>query len=262
MRAGVTCIVRIERWRMDVHMSAASHAAPKKSPALHVMLVEDDELLRDHVLVPQLEKFGFDITALGRAADLKEHLASGQPDIVVLDVGLPDRDGFEVTRQLRAERSDIGIVMLTGRGEKVDRVRGLSEGADAYLSKPVDMDILAATLYSLARRLRVSDRAAALPSASEAWRLDADGWCLLSPVGGMVALTKTEGRLLGAFMQRPNQVVSRNELISLFAANVYDFDPHRLDSLIHRLRKKVLNVLGEPLPLNAVHGEGYVLVQV
>jgi DNA-binding response OmpR family regulator len=246
----------------DTIMSAATHASPRKSPALHIMLVEDDELLRDHVLVPQLERFGFEITALGLAADLRKHLSNRQPDIVVLDVGLPDRDGFDVTRQLRAEQADIGIVMLTGRGEKADRVRGLSEGADAYLSKPVDMDILAATLYSLARRLRARDRSVPAPSPGEGWRLDANGWCLLSPSGAMVALTKTEGRLLDPFMKRPNQIISRSELIRLFATNVYDFDPHRLDSLIHRLRKKVLSVLGEPLPMNAVHGEGYVLVQV
>jgi DNA-binding response OmpR family regulator len=257
----VACIAVRTSEENDTIMSAANHASSRKPAALHVMLVEDDELLRDHVLVPQLERFGFEITALGLAADLRKHLADRQPDIVVLDVGLPDSDGFEVTRQLRAEQADIGIVMLTGRGEKADRVRGLSEGADAYLSKPVDLDILAATLYSLARRLRANDRSASA-SSSEGWRLDANGWCLLSPSGAMVALTKTEGRLLDPFMKRPNQIISRNELIRLFATNVYDFDPHRLDSLIHRLRKKVLNVLGEPLPLNAVHGEGYVLVQV
>jgi DNA-binding response OmpR family regulator len=226
---------------------------------MHVLLLEDDELLRDRVLVPRLQQFGFEVTAIGHVAELQESMATHTPDIVLLDVGLPDGDGFEVTRQLRAQAADIGIVMLTGRGAQTDRVRGLNEGADAYLSKPVEMDILAATLYSLARRLRSAGSAL---TSSKGWRLGANGWCLLSPSGGTAALTKTEGRLLGRFMECPNQIISRDELVGLFAADVYDFDPHRLDSLIHRLRKKVLNVIGEPLPLNAVHREGYVLVRM
>ncbi|HEV7776764.1 MAG TPA: response regulator transcription factor [Luteibacter sp.] len=226
---------------------------------MHVLLLEDDELLRDHVLTPRLQQFGFDVTAIGHAADLEQQFSRRRPDIVLLDVGLPDGDGFEVTRQLRAEKADIGIVMLTGRGRKTDRVRGLSEGADAYLAKPVDMDILAATLYSLARRLRIASGAVPMPDKN--WRLGSNGWCLFSPSGGTAALTKTESLLLARFMKTPNQVISRDELIALFTTDVFDFDPHRLDSLIHRLRKKVLTVIGEPLPLNAVHREGYVLVR-
>lgn len=231
--------------------------APDRFSPLHVLLLEDDELLRDHVLLPRLRQFGFEVTATGRAAELDKHLSQRRPDIVLLDVGLPDRDGFEVARQLRAEAPDIGIVMLTGRAEGADHVRGLSEGADAYLSKPVDLDVLVSTLHSLARRLH-----APRPGTTGNWHLDADGWCLISPSGSMVALTKTERRLLEALIEKPNQVVSRDALISRLTADVYDFDTHRLDSLIHRLRGKVMRVAHTQLPLNAVHGEGYVLVLV
>ena len=224
---------------------------------LRVLMLDDDELLRDCVLAPQLQRFGFEITAVGTAAELEPYTQSQWPDIVILDVGLPDADGFDLACKLRAKMSDVGIVMLTGRNTSADRVRGLSEGADVYLSKPVDTDVLAATLYSLARRLRASHT----PVARQ-WRLDAEDWCLLSPSGGMVALTKTESRLLSKLMEKHNQSVSRDELIKVLAPNVYDFDPHRLDSLIHRLRKKVQRVLGVALPLSAVHGEGYVFVLV
>ncbi|RUL64535.1 response regulator transcription factor [Dyella dinghuensis] len=227
-----------------------------KAP-LRVLMLEDDELLRDRVLVPQLQRFGFDITAVGSAAELDRYTQAHWPDILILDVGLPDADGFELTCKLRAQMSDVGIVMLTGRNTTADRVRGLSEGADAYLTKPVDTDLLAATLYSVARRLRASQA-----QTQRHWRLDADDWCLLSPSGGMVALTKTEGRLLSKLLEKPNQAVSRDELIKALTANVYDFDPHRLDSLIHRLRKKAQRVLGVPLPLTAVHGEGYVFLLI
>jgi DNA-binding response OmpR family regulator len=227
-----------------------------KAP-LRVLLLEDDELLRDCVLAPQLQRFGFEITAVGTAAELEPYTQSQWPDIVILDVGLPDADGFELACKLRAQKSDVGIVMLTGRNTSADRVRGLSEGADVYLSKPVDTDVLAATLYSLARRLRASQA-----PAPRQWRLDADDWCLLSPSGGMVALTKSESRILSKLMEKHNQTVSREDLIKVLAPNGYDFDPHRLDSLIHRLRKKVQRVLGVPLPLTAVHGEGYVFVLI
>lgn len=227
-----------------------------KAP-LRVLMLEDDELLRDHVLAPQLQRYGFEIAAVGTAAELDPYTHAQWPDIMILDVGLPDADGFELARKLRAQMGDVGIVMLTGRNATADRVRGLSEGADAYLSKPVDTDLLAATLYSLARRLRASQ-----PQAQRHWRLDADDWCLLSPSGGVVALTKTESRLLSKLLEKHNQAVSRDELIEALTPNVHDFDPHRLDSLIHRLRKKVQRVLGMPLPLNAVHGEGYVFLLI
>lgn len=231
-------------------------AEPTAAPALHVLLLEDDDLLRDSVLAPKLKQFGFDVAAIGRAAELDGQIRRRRPDIVLLDVGLPDRDGFDVARQLRAEGEGIGIVMLTGRG-KAGHVRGLLEGADAYLSKPVDIDVLVATLHSVARRLRRTPA-----SSTGGWRLDAEGWCLIAPSGDVVALTKTERRLLETLMEKSNRVVPREALIGAITEDVHDFDTHRLDSLIHRLRKKVLNIIGEPLPLNAVHGEGYVLVVV
>jgi DNA-binding response OmpR family regulator len=239
-------------------MSSISASVKAVKAPLRVLMLEDDELLRDHVLVPQLQRFGFEITAVGTAAELNPYTQAQWPDIVILDVGLPDADGFELACKLRAQMSNVGIVMLTGRNTTADRIRGLSEGADAYLSKPVDTDLLAATLYSLARRLRSTSQ----PQAQRHWHLDADDWCLLSPSGGMVALTKTESRLLAKLLEKHNQAVSRDELIKALTANVHDFDPHRLDSLIHRLRKKVQRVLGVPLPLNAVHGEGYVFVVI
>lgn len=226
-------------------------------PSLQLLLLEDDELLRDQVLVPKLQQFGFEVAAVGTAAAFDQQLERRRPDIVLLDVGLPDSDGFQVARELRAKAGEIGIVMLTGRSGIPDRVRGLSEGADAYLGKPVDIDLLVATLHSLARRLR-----GPRPPANGTWRLDADGWCLIAPDGALVALTKTERLLMDALLGSANRVMTREALIAALTDDVHDFDTHRLDSMIHRMRSKVRRVLGMPLPLNAVHGEGYILVIV
>jgi len=221
-----------------------------------IALLEDDLLLRDRILVPKLERYGFETDPFGTAAELYAHLPQWNYDIVVLDIGLPDEDGFSVTRRLRTREPGLGIVMLTGRGETPDHIRGLTEGADAYLTKPVDIEVLAATLHSLARRLQSS---ATEPAASNTWRLDTNGWCLLSPNGQLIALTKTERRLVARLMEAPGQVVPREALIAALTSNVYDFDPHRIDSLVHRLRRKVGERCGESLPLVAVHGEGYVM---
>jgi DNA-binding response OmpR family regulator len=221
---------------------------------MRVLLLEDDALLRDRVLVPKLRQFGFEVTVAGRVSEMYEALSKSLPDVLVLDVGLPDSNGFEVARKLRAERTQTGIVMLTGRSASADLVRGLTEGADAYLSKPVEIDVLVATLYSVVRRLKPSPRI-----DGAAWHLSTDGWFLLSPAGGKVKLSKAERRLVEALMRQPNEVMSRDSLIASLTDDVVEFDPHRLDSLIHRLRRKVLAAVGEPLPLDAVHGTGYVL---
>lgn len=220
------------------------------------MLMDDDDLLRDRILVPKLTQFGFEVVATDSAAALHAAVKRGAPDIFVLDIGVPDGDGFSVARTLRATVPGAGIVMLTGRGDSVDRVRGLFEGADAYLSKPVEIDVLIATLYSVARRLQP---ALAPPPPRGHWALSHDEWFLLAPSGAQVMLTKTERRLLEPMLQRAGEVVSRDTLIASLTDDVDAFDPHRLDSMVHRLRRKVLAALGEPLPLNAVHGAGYIL---
>jgi DNA-binding response OmpR family regulator len=224
--------------------------------SLKVLVLDDDDLLRDRVLVPHMRKLGFQVEAIGRASELDAKLRQQWPDMVVLDIGLPDVDGFEVARNLRAKIAGIGIVMLTARVERHQQVRGLSEGADAYLSKPVDIDLLAATLCSLARRLQFSSTS----HSDHSWRLAADGWCLLSPAGHPVALSQLESRVLAPLIEMPNRIVSREALIQAVTSNVHNYDPHRLDTLVHRIRKKVIRVLGTPIPLNAVPGQGYVLV--
>jgi DNA-binding response OmpR family regulator len=220
---------------------------------LRLVLLEDDDLLRDRILAPRLRQFGFEVTAIGSAAELHAVVKMGSPDIFLLDIGLPDGDGFEVARSLRAAVPRAGIIILTGRGDNVDRVRGLFEGADAYLTKPVEIDVLVATLYSVARRLEP----ATTPGGR--WTLSPDEWFLLSPSGARVMLSKSERRLLDVMLQHANEVVSREALIAVLTDDVDAFDPHRLDSMVHRLRRKVLTALGEVLPLNAAHGTGYVL---
>jgi DNA-binding response OmpR family regulator len=222
---------------------------------LRIAVVEDDDTLRDDVLVPRMRAYGFALVPMRTAAELQASLLDAPPHIVVLDVGLPDADGFALARSLRESWPGMGVVMLTGRAETADRIRGLTEGADAYLSKPIDLGLLAATLHSVARRVQPGRIAA----RSSSWRLDADGWCLVTPNDASIALSKTERRLLRPLMSRVGRMMTRESIINELAPDVHDFDPHRLDSLIHRLRRKVRNASGEEFPLICVHGEGYVV---
>lgn len=224
---------------------------------MRIALLEDDAELREHILLPGLRNYGFDVTGASSARELEQSLPSQVPDIVVLDVGLPDDNGFDVAQRLRSQ-SSIGIVMLTARDTSADRVRGLNGGADAYLSKPVKLEELAATLRSLARRLRMT---APTDTDPNAWRLDVDGWCLLSPSGQNIALTHAERNILTLLMRAPGTPVAREDLIAALTDNTYDFDPHRLDMLVHRLRGKIADHCDESLPLRAVRGIGYVMLR-
>ena len=219
------------------------------------MVLDDDGITRERVLLPRLLEHGFDVEAHATLAALEEAMQYVVPDIVVLSTGLPDGDTFNVARQLRRQHPDTGVVMLTERPGSADRVRGLIEGADVYLSKPVDVAVLAASLYSLGRRLQQGSVA----PVARRWQLDERAWRLFAPCGNSALLTRSELCLLQCLLQASGDVVGRERLIRALTPDVFHFDPHRLDSLIHRLRRKVQKHCGQPLPLRTVHGEGYVL---
>lgn len=241
-------------------MSIATAPIPVPCHSLSIALLEDDVELREQILLPGLRHMGFDVTGMASAAELYLQLPQTSFDILILDVGLPDQDGFTVTRYLRSS-SSIGIVMLTGRSGAADRVHGLSMGADAYLAKPVNLDVLAATLLSLGRRLgHVATAATPVLEQRPCWRLHSNGWSLVAPGGGAVTLTLAERCVIGKLMAKAGEAVSRETLIAALTPDIYDFDPHRLETLIHRLRRKVSTLTREALPLRALHGMGYVMV--
>jgi DNA-binding response OmpR family regulator len=220
-----------------------------------IVLLEDDAELLQGILLPGLADYGFSVVGVDTAAALYETLRARAFDIVVLDVGLPDADGFSVAQAVRALLPGTGIIMMTGRGDTADQVRGLSQGADAYLVKPAQVELLAATMHSLLRRLG----GVPMPKPSARWQFDSDEWCMVSPGGRTVLLTKTEQRVVARLAASLGQLVSREQLIAAVADDAHEFDPHRVEMVIHRLRRKVLTKCGESLPLNAVHGKGYVL---
>ncbi|SDQ81088.1 response regulator transcription factor [Pseudoxanthomonas sp. CF125] len=238
---------------------ATPPSVPTSSAALRLALLEDDDILRDRVLVPGLTRHGFDVAPMRTAAQLHAALEQRNFDLLVLDIGLPDGDGFTLTNQLQIGRPSMGIVILSGRDTSPDKVHGLSQGADAYLTKPVEIEMLAATLFSVARRLTRPDTTPVAGLAE--WQLQDDGWCLFSPDGKAVALTQSERRVLMCLWRTCGKLVSRDALLTTLGGDMgLEIDPHRLDALLHRLRQKVQDRTGMALPLTAVRGAGYLFI--
>jgi DNA-binding response OmpR family regulator len=224
-----------------------------------VGVLEDDPQLREGIILPGLRYFGFEVTGAGSAVELYRHMLSQRFDMVVLDIGLPGEDGLSVVKHLR-EVSSLGIVMLTGNTGMDDHVSALTRGADAFLNKPVNIEVLAATLHSVARRLAVgpdTDSRAIPVGNSGQWHLDTDDWCLVTPSGQVLPLTAPERCILRLLMAGRSEPVSREQLIGALTCDIHEFDPHRLEMMVHRLRRKAQDAASQPLPLLTLRGLGY-----
>lgn len=226
-----------------------------------ILVVEDHVEMRDQLLIPGLRDCGFrNVTGVGSAMETYRAVLTQRFSLFLVDIGLPDESGFTLIKNLR-DATDAGIVVLTGGGHsRAQYVQGLNEGADAYLLKPVDMELLAATLRSVLRRQAASNTpSVSAVAAAQTWRLDPEGWALISPGGVRIHITGNERILIEPLITRRGNVISREDLISRFTHNVHDFDPHRLEVIVHRLRQKASKLSGEDFPLRAVRGTGYVL---
>lgn len=231
---------------------------------LQVAITEDDAMLLDRVLLPGLRDHGFEVDGFKDAADLYRGLLTRKFDVVILDIALPGEDGLSVAAHLRRIQPGLGLVMLTGTESRDNHLRAMLHGADAYLSKPVDIDIIAATLHSLSRRLDCTGKYPGdtdTGSGGDKWALMSDGWCLMPPVGRIIALTTPERALLRLLDANRGQAVEKERLIEALTDNASDFDPHRLEALVHRIRRKAATAApgSPPLPLLSVRGKGYLL---
>lgn len=232
---------------------------------LNVIIVEDDLDLREETVLG-LRSLGIAATGVGDAAGLYREMVLQKFDVVILDVGLPGEDGFSVLRHLR-QSSKMGIVMLSARGTLEDRVQGLNDGADAYMVKPVDLKELVSVLGSLSRRLEQPGgegvaAAAAQPAAQASadklsWRLNKSFWTLESPQNITIPLTPKEYTFLNRLVERCGEPVPRAHIIHAFGGDINDFDFHRVEVIISRLRRKALATTGTPLPIKAIPGFGF-----
>ena len=233
--------------------------------AEHLLVVDDDEDIRE-LLDTYLSGFGFEVSTAADGAQMRDALGRHPVDLVLLDLGLPGEDGLSLARYLR-EHADVGIIIVTGRGQAVDRVVGLELGADDYVSKPFDLRELAARIRSVLRRIRSAPAAAAEAAApdSSADRLAFEGWtvdlparALRDPAGQTVPLTTGEFDLLAVFVRNPNRALTRDELMNeIHRRDAGPFD-RAIDVQVGRLRRKIERDPANPERIKAVRGIGYI----
>ena len=230
-------------------------------PQTHVLAVDDDAAVRD-LIGEYLRENELRVTCVASGKELADVMARETVDLVVLDVRLPGEDGMQIARKLR-EKSEIPILMLTGRAEEADRVMGLELGADDYLTKPFSPRELLARIRALLRRARAQATVADAIAAVRAYRFG--GWelniglrKLKNPKGEAVELTNGEFRILAAFLSAPQRVLSRDQLLELsrvHSAEVYD---RAIDLQILRLRRKIEIDPAHPQFITTERGAGYV----
>ncbi len=222
--------------------------------------VVDDDLQLCHLLGHYLAGEGYQVRTATRAEKFFEQMTKAPADLIILDVMLPDQDGFVVTRKLRAQ-SDVPILMLTGRADIVDKVVGLEFGADDYLTKPFERRELLARVRSLLRRAQ--HKSASVPRREPSavhfagWHLDLTGHALIAPSGQPVALTHREFTLLAAFVKRPQRVLTRDDILNLVAGRKWSPFDRSVDVLIGRLRVKLEQDPKHPTLIVTVRGAGY-----
>lgn len=241
-----------------------NHSSYKQDMARpdHVLIVDDDEEIRD-LLRAYLGRNGFRTSGAADGPAMWEALSAGDVDLIVLDVMLPGEDGLTLCRNLRA-RSHVPILMLTARGEDVDRILGLEMGADDYLPKPFNPRELLARIKSVLRRAhtlpgRMTDADAPKEFRFAGWTLDTVARQLVSGQGVVVALSSAEYRLLLILLTHANQVLSRDQLMNLIHhRDAGPFD-RGIDIQISRLRQRLGEDAREPRLIKTVRNEGYVL---
>ena len=233
-----------------------------------VIVVEDADAQRDEVVL-SLQLSGMSAFGAANAQTLDQLMQVHSADVVVLDIGLPGESGLQIAQRLAAMPTPVGVIMLTANGALDDRLLGMAKGADAYLVKPADPRELIATIEALRRRMALASTTENKGSTGQTAALQAAGWLLshggrqLSSAGAAQAIHLTELQRLLLLCFRgipPGQPVSRENLMDALGYGGQYGDPHRLETLISRLRQKVRERLSEDLLLQAVPGQGYAMV--
>ncbi|WP_452000236.1 response regulator [Azospirillum largimobile] len=229
----------------------------------HLLVVDDDREIRS--LVAQfLTKHGFRVTGVRDGAEMMRTLDGARVDLIVLDLMLPGEDGLSLCRRLRAapQTAQTPVIMLTAMGEETDRIVGLEMGADDYLAKPFSPRELLARIKAVLRRVSAPPVAGAPAAAGtvlrfEGWSLDLTKRELRSPDGVLVQLSAGEYDLLVAFVEHPQRVLTRDQLLDLARGrSAVPFD-RSVDVQVSRLRRKIEPDPAEPTLIKTVRGGGY-----
>ena len=227
-----------------------------------ILICDDERDLRE-MLQEYLQKRGFAVRLAADGDELEARIAESEPDLILLDINMPGRDGLTMLRTLRASQ-DTAIVMLTAAGETIDKIVGLEMGADDYLGKPVDLRELEARIKAVLRR-RNSQAEPRQPESVAADRvafgdfvLDMDGAKLYAADGAEVPITAMEFRLLRLFAENRGRVLNRDQILEQAHDRSWDPYDRSIDIRISRLRRKIEKNPQKPEIIRTARGIGYV----
>ena len=227
----------------------------------HLLIVDDDKEIRN-LLTDYLEQADYRVSAVGDGKAMRRVLEANRIDLVILDLMLPGEDGLTLCRELRG-KTNLPVLMLTARGDEVDRIIGLEMGADDYLAKPFNPRELLARIKSVVRRAQAlppnmeTDKVHTLRFAG--WMLDVATRNVTAADGLVVPLSGAEYRLLRVFLDHPQRVLAREQLLELANGREAILFDRSIDVLVGRLRKRLRDDSREPVLIKTVRGEGYVL---
>ncbi|WP_432036052.1 response regulator transcription factor [Streptomyces cucumeris] len=241
-------------------MAEATDPRHTAVPRAHLLVVDDEPTVRE-LLPAALRYAGFDVDAAASGREALDMAAHRPPDLVLLDIMLPDMDGFEVIRRLRAQPRPSGpghggavpVLFLTARDTAADKVNGLRLGGDDYVTKPFDLEELIARIQAVLRRTKGEPPARLVVADLE---LEPEGH-LVTRAGEPVRLSPTEFRLLHFLMTNAGRTMSKGQILENVWAYDFGGDPSIVDTYISYLRRKIDQV--EPKLLHTVHGVGYVI---
>jgi two-component system OmpR family response regulator len=229
----------------------------------HILVVDDDREIRE-LLSTYFEKNGLRVSLAANGRQMRSVLAENSVDLIVLDLMLPGEDGLTLCRELRAGKwRAVPILMLTARDEQTDRIVGLEMGADDYLTKPFAVRELLARIRSVLRRARMLPPNMQVDEPSQFivfgdWRLDTVARHLLDEQDTQVALSGAEYRLLRVFLDHPQRVLTRDQLLNLTQGRDADAFDRSIDLLVSRLRQRLREDAREPRYIKTLRSEGYV----
>jgi two-component system phosphate regulon response regulator OmpR len=236
------------------------------SDTASVLVVDDDADVRG-MIAEYLAGHGYEIDQAANGDEMRQALSRRVPDVVLLDLNLGGEDGLSLARHLR-EHHDVGIIMVTAASDVVDRIVGLEVGADDYVAKPFDPRELRARLKSVLRRVKGAAGGASRAGDGRAGKrvrvgrfaLDLDGHRLLDAQGAEFELTSMEFDLLRVFTEHPNQVLSRDRLLTLTRNREWEPFDRSIDIRIARLRKKIEVDPEAPRLIKTVRNAGYMFL--
>lgn len=230
----------------------------------HVLIVDDDREIRDLVSA-YLKKNGLRVTIAADGRQMRSFLETDRVDLIVLDIMMPGDDGLVLCRELRGgKHKTTPVLMLTARNDETDRVVGLEMGADDYLAKPFAARELLARIKAVLRRTRMLPPSLHLTEAGQLlvfgeWQLDTVARHLLDKDGTAIALSGAEYRLLRVFLDHPQRVLSRDQLLNLTQGRDAELFDRSIDLLVSRVRQRLRDDAREPAYIKTVRSEGYVL---